>query len=370
MIKVLYTLPALDGGGAEKIIFDYVVRMSPDFAFDFIVHTKDKGILEADLEERGCRIYHIPPLHENRKQYIRDVRTIIQKGNYDIIHVNQGYRGLVFLWIAYKQGIIIRIAHSHMAWIPEDAKTKAVRILSTFIVKWLATDLFACGNDAARWMWGKRTFQSGKIRIMTNAIDTKRFAFSASKRNDIRSELKLGDSFVIGNVARFSYQKNHEFLIDVFEKICEIRKDAVLLLIGRGELEQDVCNLVNKKGLAERVQFMGVRNDVPDLLNAMDAFVLPSRFEGLPVTLVEAQANGLPCYVSDVITKEIKVSEDIYYLSLTDKVEEWAESICQTNGMKKRYEAVISEDYNIETVFQRLEAYYMEEVVRKNHEYK
>ncbi len=369
MIKVLFTLPALDGGGAEKIIFDYVLRMSPDFAFDFIVHTKDKGILEADLEERGCSIYHIPPLHENRKQYVRDVRTIIQNGNYDIIHVNQGYRGLVFLWIAYRNGIKIRIAHSHMAWIPEDTKTRVVRILSTCIVKRLATDLFACGNDAARWMWGQRTFQSGKVRIMTNAIDTKRFSFSTSKRDDIRSALQLGDSFVIGNVARFSYQKNHEFLIDIFEKICENRKDAILLLVGRGELEQDIYDWVNRKGLTERVKFLGVRNDVPDLLNAMDVFVLPSRFEGLPVTLVEAQANGLPCYVSDAVTPEIKVTDDIFYLPLTDKAEDWAKQIYKVHLRQGRGKAEISNSYDIEVAYKILESYYFEEVKKKNNEY-
>ena len=154
MIKVLHTLPALDGGGAERIVYDYCIRMMDEFQFDFIVHTEDKGILENELEKRGCRIFHIPPLHRNKRAYKARIQQILREGEYDIIHVSQGYRSIYFLKYAKKYGIPVRIAHSHMAYIPESGKEKAIRRICTRIVKHYATDLFACGEDAAKWMWG------------------------------------------------------------------------------------------------------------------------------------------------------------------------------------------------------------------------
>lgn len=328
MLQILHTIPALDGGGADRILYDYCIRMSDVIHFDFIVHTENQGILEQELQNIGCRIFHIQPLHTNARAYCSNIKNIIKNGKYDIIHVSQGYRGLLMIFYAKKYGIKVRIAHSHMAYIPESIKEHVVRKISTFFVKRYATHLFACGKDAAIWMWGREAYTSGKVHIMTNAIDTERFKYSEEKRDKIRAELRLEDKFVIGNVARFSYQKNHEFLIRVFAEVKKIRKDAVLMLIGRGELEADIKNQVSVLGLNNSVIFMGVRNDVPEILNAIDVFVLPSRYEGLPVTLVEVQANGLPTLVADTVTKEIYINNNVAYLPLN--VNCWVGAICRS----------------------------------------
>lgn len=328
MLQILHTIPALDGGGADRILYDYCIRMSDVIHFDFIVHTENQGILEQELQNIGCRIFHIQPLHTNTRAYCSNIKNIIKNGKYDIIHVSQGYRGLIMIFYAKKYGIKVRIAHSHMAYIPESIKEHVVRKISTFFVKRYATHLFACGKDAAIWMWGREAYTSGKVHIMTNAIDTERFKYSEEKRDKIRAELRLEDKFVIGNVARFSYQKNHEFLIRVFAEVKKIRKDAVLMLIGRGELEADIKNQVSVLGLNDSVIFMGVRNDVSELLNTMDVFVLPSRYEGLPVTLVEVQVNGLPVLVADTVTKEIYINNNVAYLPLN--VNSWVGAICRS----------------------------------------
>ena len=327
MLKILHTLPALDGGGADRIVFDYACRLTDVGRFDFIVHTEQPGILENELLARGCRVFHVPPLHKDKQEYKRQIRQIIRQGEYDIIHVSQGYRGLYFLYYAKKYGVPVRIAHSHMAYIPQSFKEKMVRIAATCCAKLCATHLFACGRDAARWMWGRRALDRDRVYVMKNAIPAERFGFSAAKRDAVRKELGLKDKFVVGHVARFSYQKNHEFLIRVFAEIKGQRDDAVLMLVGRGELEDEVKSQVAAAGLQDAVLFLGVRDDVPALLNAIAVVVLPSRFEGLPVTLIEVQANGLPAVVADTVTKEMALSDRLTFLPLAAPADQWAAQI-------------------------------------------
>ena len=347
MIRVLHTIPAMDGGGADRILYDYSTRIMESVHFDFIVHTEEEGILESDLVKRGCNVYHVPPLHKSFKEYLSKVESIIKNGKYDIIHVAQGYRGLFYLYFAKKYGVKVRIAHSHMAGIPENTKQKLVRKVCTFFVKQFATHLFACGKDAAIWMWGNKSWENGDVYIMTNAINTSGFVFSEEKRKQLRATFGLEDKIVIGNVARFSYQKNHEFIIKIFSEVKKQIPNAMLMLVGRGELEEQVRDQIKQLQLEDSVLMTGVRNDVPDLLNAMDLFLLPSRFEGLPVTLVEAQTNGLPIFASSAITKEIKIAENMVYMSLDESPCAWADCICSFD-LKRISNSISGSGYDID----------------------
>lgn len=363
-MRILHTLPTLDGGGIDRVLYEYSIRMAPDIKIDFIVHTDYKGILEDDLINKGCQIFHIPPLHTNRKEYFSRINKIIKNGHYDLIHVSQGYKGLIFLVYAKFYGIKTRIVHSHSAFIPESKKEHFIRLGCTFLTKCIATSLFACGKDAGLWMWGRKDYERGKICIMTNAINVNAFEFSQEKRKLQRDKHNLNDKFVIGNVARISHEKNHHFLIKVFSEIHKMRQDAVLILIGRGELEQEVRTQVTQLGLDESVLFMGVREDVSDLINAMDVFLLPSLYEGLPVTLVEVQANGLTSIVSDNVTKEIKIAENIHYLSLNDNEIEWAQYICSLQeSPRKNY--VAGSQYDIEVAVRKMMDFYHKSI-KKN----
>ena len=332
-MRVLEVLSNLDGGGVDRLLYDYCTRIAGDISFDFVVQSEMVGMLEKPLREKlGCNIFHVCTIHENLVKHYKELKRIISNGHYDIVHTHGNYKGVLTLLIAKYCGVKVRIVHSHIAFIPENNKEKLVRKVFTWITKKLATDLFACGRDAACWMWGNEEYQNGKVFVMPNAVNTEQFLFSEQKRNKVRKENMLDDSFVIGNVARLSYQKNHSFLLDVFKEILDIEPNAKLLLVGRGELEQTIREKVSMLELDNSVIFFGVRNDVPDLINGMDVFLLPSLFEGLPVTLVEAQANGIPVVAADSITDEIKLIENVHYLPLSLNSKEWAKIVCAQKG--------------------------------------
>ena len=328
-MRILEITSDLDGGGVDRLLYDYCSRMAADIQFDFVVTSKTEGILEKPLKELGCNIYRVPQIREGLKKHNKQLKKILTNNHYDVIHDHSGYKAWCNLRVAKKCGVRARIAHSHQAFMVETAKQKIMRLLSTPITKMYSTEFFACGNDAAKWMWGKKAFNKGKVYIMKNAIHAESFNFSPEKRERIRNEYNISDKFVIGNVARFSYQKNHEFLINVFAEVKKLRSDAILMLIGRGELEDDAKAQARALGLQDSVIFMGVRNDVPDLVNAMDVFALPSRFEGLPVTLVEIQANGLPAVISENVTKEMAMSKDFTFISLSRPASDWAKTITE-----------------------------------------
>ncbi len=328
MAKILHTIPALDGGGADRVIFDYTVRMIPDLEFDFIVHSEDKGILEEELLNKGCQIFHVPSLKTSGLfKYIKSLYRIMRNNQYDIIHVSQGYWGFAFIIIAFVLGIKIRIAHAHMAYVPENRYQTIKRKIFSALTRLFATDLFACGIDSACWMWGEKNYKNNNIHIMSNAIDGTKFIFNSKLRQKLRQEWKVESNFVIGNVGRLECQKNQLFLVNLFSEILKIAPHSRLMLIGRGSLESQLREKVHELGIDDFVIFTGVRDDVHKLLNLMDVFVLPSLFEGFPITLIEAQMNGLPIVVSSNITNESKFSELYTSLPLNIDLKEWAKEI-------------------------------------------
>ncbi|VTT43225.1 glycosyltransferase [Streptococcus porcinus] len=331
MVKILHTIPALDGGGADRVIYDYCVRMIPQLQFDFIVHSDHKGILEEELEKIGCNIYHVEPARNGIVKYLKNIYKILHQNNYDMIHVSQGYWGYFYILLAQICGIKIRIAHAHMANVPENKLTTIKRKIFSKLTILSATDLFACGIDAAKWMWGEKNYRHNNVKIMVNSIDGEKFAFNQSLRNQLRQDWNVPGQFVIGNVGRLAYQKNQLFLLDVFSEIKKLKDNSKLFLIGRGELEEELKLKVKKLGLSDSVVFTGVRSDVDQLLNMLDVFVLPSLFEGLPLTLIEVQMNGLPTVVSDNITDESKFTDNYQSFSLNASPTFWAEQIISLN---------------------------------------
>lgn len=365
-MKVLHITSELDGGGVERLLYDYCSRMIPHIEFDFVVTSKTKGILEQPLIDLGCQVFHISSFRDGINKHNKQILDIIINGKYDIVHDHSGFKAFFNLYLAKKCDVKTRIAHSHQAYMVENMFGKLIRKTVTPLTKLIATDLFACGIDAATWMWGEKLYNCGKVRIMTNAINVPVFKYSELTRSEMRKALNLTNKFVVGNVARFSYQKNHDFLIDIFAAIKHSNKDAVLLLIGGGELESSIRTKVQALGLNDCVLFLGVRDDVPQLMSAMDAFVLPSRFEGLPVTLVEAQAASLPCYVSDSITKEISITKFIEYIPLSYSVDMWAEKILATSSEPRsdNSEVISRSGYDIEIESKKMQEWYMSAIKR------
>src|SRR5450830_1193044 len=323
MIRVLHIVPALDGGGVETLLLNYYTHMDRNrFTFDFVVHGKNIGVLEPVFEGMGSTVFHIPTKREGVVKNLLAMNHVISNGHYDIVHAHQGAIGAFPMLFAKRAGVRSRITHSHVA---QPQGSILHRLVDKALLPWLkiySTDWFACGSDAGSNLWGAEEVQNGKVHIMKNAIDIDKFAFSREVRDRVRQELHMEGKFVIGCVGRLSYQKNHEFLIGIFRDIHEKDNDARLCLVGRGELEHDIREQVQKLGLNDAVQFLGVRNDVPQLLQAMDVFVLPSRYEGLPIAFIEAQAAGLACFGSDSgVPREAAVTDLMHFISLEESPE-------------------------------------------------
>lgn len=354
MIKVLELSASLDGGGVDRLLYDFTTRMMDEIHFDFVVTSETEGILERDLRDRGSSIFHIHQMSGDFFGYLKNLDDIIKQGKYDIVHDHMNQASMGSMIVARLNKVPVRIAHAHTCMYGEKLSRKIKRKIMAYISAACATNLCACGEKAAQWMWGKRSI---KCYIVRNAINLKEFYFSREKRNVLRKEYNLTDRFVVGNVARLSDEKNQLFLLDVFKIITEISSNAYLVFVGNGYMEQELKNKVHLLGLNSKVLFLGIRNDVPELLNMLDVFVLPSKYEGFPVTLVEAQANGLPVVVSDNVTQECVLTQNFSYLSIEESPKIWAEKIIE------HHERIQISDkrllaYDIETEAMRLKEFY------------
>ena len=340
--RILQMVTCLNGGGVEKLMFNYCTQIIPEVQFDFIVIGDEEGILEKPLIELGCSIFHIPSLHQSIFKHIAGIARILATGDYDILHIHAGYKSIIPLIVAKYTGVKTRIAHAHFANIPENRLTYAMRCIISPFTKHFATDLFACGIDAGKWNWGKSEFT-----VIPNAINIREFSFSEKKRTEVREKMGWDNVFVIGNVARHTSQKNLDFLIEIYKEIDKGDKRTKLVLVGEGELDNELKERVSLSHLEDNVEFLGLRNDVASLIQGFDTFVLPSKYEGLPVVLIEVQANGLPAVVSNTITEEVKINDNVEFLSLDSNIKEWAKVICK-NRERENSVKMLCSNYNID----------------------
>ncbi|MGN0983628.1 MAG: glycosyltransferase family 1 protein, partial [Gemmiger sp.] len=304
-IRVAQVLNRMDSGGIEAVVLNYYRHIDRSkVQFDFYFAEGSTFPQRAELEALGAGIYPIPPYTEVAA-YQRVLQGAFRARRYSIVHAHLSTMSVFPLFAAWRAGIPVRICHNHStANLGEGKKTLLKYLLRPFN-KIFATHWFACGEAAGRWMCGDRAFDAGRVNVMPNAIDTARFAYDDAARAALRRELNIPpDAFVVGHVGRFTFAKNHRFLIDLFAALHKSCPDARLLLVGEGELAQEIRCQVKDLGLENSVVFTGVRRDVHKLYSAMDVFCLPSHYEGMPVVAWEAQANGLPCVLSDRMTAE------------------------------------------------------------------
>ena len=362
MIRVLQEVATMDVGGVERLLYDYYTNLhNGEIAFDFVIFDREKeGIFEKPLQEMGCRFHCVPRVKGLGIPYIRALWKILKKGDYQVVHAHRGSRSFFVLLTAWAAGVPVRICHSHIAFEPDK---NIIKHLKTLVFKHLcrifATDLFACGDDAARFMWG--TSDPRKVRKMTNAIDTKRFHDALAARTEMRKSLGIDDQFVLGTVIRIDVQKNPMYLLKIAEAVQQTGKKAVLLIVGAGPMEQAVKEKAREMGLDGVVRFLGVRKDIPELLAAMDLFLLPSLFEGLPVTLIETQASGLPALVSDRVTREMDKVDLIRFLPLDEDAACWADAIanCSIREDRSGYaQKLLEAGYDISDQAYKLGAFY------------
>jgi glycosyltransferase involved in cell wall biosynthesis len=294
----------------------------------------------------------------------------IKKNGYDIVHIHMcNAAAMMYGRIAKDLGVKVVVYHSHNTNLSKSMrhlKTAVHRICKLRYEKY-GDILFSCSDLASQWMFSKAAIRTGKVQIVKNAIDLDRFDYSLAGREDIRQKLNVTDKFVIGHIGRFSVAKNHPFLIDIFSELHKKNHNAVLLLIGEGEDEPAIRQKVKDFGLQDNVIFYGTTKDIPQMLWAMDAFVLPSFFEGNPVVGIEAQAAAIPCFFADTITKMCRLTDIVKYLSLSDSSGDWATAISEAKGAERHSTKVSMqmEGYDIKEVAAEVQRTY-EKKLSKN----
>lgn len=367
-IKILYFVDRLLVGGIQSFVSEIAKRIDKEkFQIDFLIlDDGNKYDLETELEKEGINIYKLNGIWINKAtdffRYNRALDNFFKSHrDYNIVHLHSSSKSYIVLKKAKKYGIKTRIAHSHnIDFQTKNILKKIIGNLFKINLRRYATDYYACSELAGKWLFGKKIIKTDKFKIINNAIDCSRFKYDEQIRNKIRKELKITENeLLLGNVGRFSNQKNHEFLIDIFFEVYKERPNTKLLLIGTGEKEEQIKDKVKKLNIEKNVIFLGFSGKVNEYMNAMDIFVFPSKFEGLGIVLIEAQANGLHCFASKgVIPSEAKVTELLEFISL-DNIEEWKERILNVSIVRNDVrEEIEQKGYSINKTVDLLEKLY------------
>lgn len=332
-IRVLQIIGFVCGGGVEAVIMNYYRNIDRNkIQFDFIIDGYEKTALDKEISSLGGKVYKVEPYTKNPLKNIYQIYRIVKDNNYQIVHSNMNTLSVFSLFAAWLAGAKVRILHNHSTAVKSEKLRSAMKYILRPFAPIFANKYLACSELAGEWMYGKKKMKEGKVKVLNNAINVDNFAYNPKLRKKLRQDLNIDkDTLVIGHVGRFMYQKNHDFLIDIFKEIHKQRNNSLLLLIGDGSLRATIEAKVQNYSLQDCVKFLGLRKDVKDLYNVMDVFVLPSWYEGLPVVSVEAQANGLPCFVSDKVSKECNLSSSMHFISLDKNAGDWSKKILDSN---------------------------------------
>ena len=362
-LRILHVFGGLERGGSETMIMNMYRHLDREkLQFDFIVCNSEKGAFPDEIEALGGRIFRMPRFQPPTLVRFRLAFEEFFRANpdYRIIHGHLRSSASVYLGIARRHGLVT-IAHSHSTSSGRGLKAAVKDLLQKGIVR-SADYLIACSDAAGRWLFGDAAVAKENYFVLNNAVDTDAFAFNEQNRRRIRSELSCADNFVVGHIGSFNAVKNHGFIIELFEELRRREGRAKLLLVGDGSLRAEVTARIRDRGLGDDVILTGTRQDIPELLSAMDVFILPSVWEGLPVTAVEAQASGLRCFLSDAVTREVSLTGLVRFLPLKDGAAVWAEAILPSAAGYARVNtahAVREAGYDIRDTTARMQEFYL-----------
>lgn len=361
-IRILHVVTYMGRGGLETMIMNYYRHIDRSrVQFDFLVHRDFEADYDAEILSLGGQIHRLPPLNPISPHYLSELdRFFAEHSEYRIVHSHLDCMAGIPLKYAKKHGIPVRIAHAHNSNQTKDSKY-LLKLLYKRNIHKNTSHLFACAEAAGQWMFGTNDFH-----VLNNAIDAKRYAFDPDVRRSVRQEFGIGeDAFVVGHVGRFMAPKNHSFLLRIFARL---PKNARLLLVGDGELRQSTEKQADELGIRDRVIFTGVRGDVDRLLQAMDVFVFPSIYEGLPVSVIEAQAAGLPCLISDKVPIECKKTDLVTQLPLDAGEDAWASAAMRAveTPRENTLEQIRSAGFDVVENAARLTDFYLSQYERGN----
>jgi len=360
-IRVLCVVATMNCGGTENFIMNVYRKINREkVQFDFIVNDKNEGFFYEEIKKLGGKIYYIPRLNSKnfftvKKQWYEFFKN---HSEYKVLHAHLSSYASLFLPIAKKFGLKT-IVHSHSS---DDDKNifSIIKTILQFPLRYQADHFFACSESAAKWLYGKK-IASQKALVLSNGIDTEKYVANNDAKSRLISEYKLENKFVVGHVGRFNTVKNHDFLIEVFNELSKIKDNAVLLLLGEGNLKPQIEKKAIEYGLADKVIFAGLRSNVADFLQVMDCFVFPSFSEGLGIAIIEAECCGLPCFINETLPSELDINDNVCRISLNEAPTVWAQAMvdkAQKIDSDIARQNIIDSGYDIAVTTKTLEEFY------------
>lgn len=362
-IRVLQVVHELGVGGIQSFLMNVYRNIDKRFVqFDFLIFKEEKGYFEDEIEQLGGKIIRITGRSKSIFKNRQEIRSFFKKhaSEYDAIHCHWSNLAYIYpIEMAKKYGIKNRIVHAHSTNIPSNPINRFLHSINKNRIGRFTTHKFACSDLAGQWLFKNAC----DVEIINNGIKVLDYSYEENIRKSYRAKFNLNDSFIIGHVGRYCEAKNHPFLIKMFDCFLKLHGDSYLFLVGVNNSEHELSDLVNNLGISSRVYFLGMRDDVAKLNQMFDCFVLPSKWEGFPVSLLEAQASGLPCFASDSITNQAKIKDNVVFLKLDEGPETWAKTIAnEMNCLKRECDntLLVRKGYDISSTIALLETVYGE----------
>jgi len=362
MIRVAIIVGKMNSGGKKNLIMEYYRHIDRDkVQFDFICDADSEAIPKEEIKSLGGRVYEIAPYQKIFKN-MSDMKKIFKDNKYPVVHAYNSTMNLFPMFVAKQCNIPVRISESLSMAHEGDKKTIIKKMLKP-MSKWFANYYMSCGEDCGRWQFGDKWFDAGKVDVFKTVINTKFNAYNPELRVKTREEFGWEDKIVIGHIGRFTAQKNSVHLIEIFAAIAKKEPKAVMCLIGAGELLEPMKKKAEELNIKDRINYLGRREDIQQFYNAMDCFILPSLYEGLPVVGLEAESCGLPMFFSTEVTREANACELGHFIPLSDSPDQWAEKVLKYTKknmpVRKSYaNEVASAGFDSAGEALRLEKYY------------
>lgn len=377
MVRVLQVVGKMHYGGMETLIMNLYRNIDRSrVQFDFLVHYEEPGEYDEEIRELGGRIYVMPKTtFKNFFVYQKALNDFFKSHpEYKVIHGHLQSVAFLYHKIAKKYGNRYCITHAHNNGVEHSIKGR-VSYFTALLAQKYTDEFWGCSMEACRYFFPKAIKEGKEVKIILNGIEAEKYRFRQETRRELRELACLSGKLVLGHVGRFTEQKNQSFLIDIFDELQKKKEDSAMLLIGTGPDKEKMLEKVKKKGLLEKVLFLGAREDVNEMMMVMDAFVLPSLFEGFGIVLVEAQASGLPCFCTEgKISPITKISDFYYPISLKKSPEEWADNILKLCDSQKKidraeqYKLAISHGFDIRKIAKDVEKEYTDFAKRLDEE--
>lgn len=357
-VRILHVVTRMDAAGIETFLMNIYRNIDrKKIQFDFLTHRSDEGFYDEEIKKLGGKIYHVPSINPfHHQKYIEALDSFFtEHKEYKIVHSHINTFSMYVLRSAKKNGVPVRIAHSHISSVPVDYKF-FFREYCRSRINEFPTEFFACSDAAGKWL-----FKNKEFKVINNGIDVSSFTFNKEVRKSKRKELGLEECYVVGNIGRFTSQKNQLFLLDILKQLVMKKEDVVLLLIGTGKLKDEIKKKAKMLDIQSHVIILENRKDVNELLMAMDVFVFPSRYEGLGIVAIESQSSGLPTVISKNLPKELQVSDYIIEEDLSASPDKWSETILSfKNHNREDIDLTkLKKNFEIKKIATNLQEYYL-----------